>query len=188
MATGTVTSLDHDSANYERLSWTDKGEGLTVLKGKEDRALTDKRYGVLGFTGLRQGGEPKKIEYDPSKDESFPEGMTISGNRAPQWTEGWTPSCSASTSRASATRPPGRRAAHRRPRGPTPRRRPRRARRTPRTMPTRRWTSSSGTGRTRGSSRSSRSRNRRPQLQLPGPVPRRFARSSSGLRTTSCGR
>jgi dipeptidyl aminopeptidase/acylaminoacyl peptidase len=86
MATGTVTSLDHDSANYERLAWTDKGEALSVLKGKEDRALTDRRYSVLGLTGFDKG-TPKKVEYDPASDASFPEGMTISGNRAPQWTD-----------------------------------------------------------------------------------------------------
>jgi dipeptidyl aminopeptidase/acylaminoacyl peptidase len=86
MATGTVTSLDHDSANYERLAWTDKGEALSVLKGREDRALTDKRYAVLGFTGFDTGA-PTKIEYDPAADGSFPEGMAISGNRSPQWTD-----------------------------------------------------------------------------------------------------
>jgi dipeptidyl aminopeptidase/acylaminoacyl peptidase len=86
MATGTVTSLDHDNANYERLAWTDKGEALSVLKGKEDRALTDRRYSVLGFTGFDKGA-PKTIEYDPAADERFPEGMTISGNRSPQWTD-----------------------------------------------------------------------------------------------------
>jgi dipeptidyl aminopeptidase/acylaminoacyl peptidase len=86
MDTGTVTSLDHDNANYERLAWTDKGEALSVLKGKEDRSLTDKRYSVLGFTGFDKGA-PQRIEYDPASDESFPEGMTISGNRSPQWTD-----------------------------------------------------------------------------------------------------
>ena len=86
MMTGTVTSLDTDTANYERLSWTDKGEGLTVLKGKEDRAYTDKLYSVVGFTGFNSG-EPKKTVYDPSKDKSFPEGFAIAGTRAATWNE-----------------------------------------------------------------------------------------------------
>ncbi|HJR60112.1 MAG TPA: prolyl oligopeptidase family serine peptidase, partial [Vicinamibacterales bacterium] len=86
MMTGTVTSLDTDAANYERLSWTEKGDGLTVLKGKEDRAYTDKMYSIVGFTGFG-GGDPKKTVFDPSKDKTFPEGFAISGNRAATWNE-----------------------------------------------------------------------------------------------------
>jgi dipeptidyl aminopeptidase/acylaminoacyl peptidase len=86
MLTGTVTSLDTDTANYERLSWTEKGDGLTVLKGKEDRAYTDKMYEIVGFTGFG-GGEPKKTVFDPSKEKTFPKGFAISGNRAATWNE-----------------------------------------------------------------------------------------------------
>jgi hypothetical protein len=86
MMTGTVVSLDTDAANYERLTWTEKGDGLTVLKGKEDRAYTDKMYSIVGFTGFG-AGEPKKTVFDPSKDKSFPEGFAISGNRAATWNE-----------------------------------------------------------------------------------------------------
>jgi dipeptidyl aminopeptidase/acylaminoacyl peptidase len=86
MMSGTVTSLDTDTANYERLSWTQKGDGLTVLKGKEDRAYTEKLYSVVGFTGFGFG-EPKKTVFDPSKDKSFPAGFAISGNRAATWND-----------------------------------------------------------------------------------------------------
>ncbi|CAN5793120.1 prolyl oligopeptidase family serine peptidase [soil metagenome] len=86
MATGTVTSLDTDAANYERLTWTQKGDGLTVLKGKEDRAYTDKMYAIVGFTNFGSG-EPKKTVFDPAKDKTFPEGFAISGNRAATWNE-----------------------------------------------------------------------------------------------------
>ena len=86
MMTGTVTALDTDTASYERLSWTEKGDGLTVLKGREDRAYTDKWYSVVGFTGFA-GGEPKKTLFDPSKEKSFPPGFTVSGNRAAIWND-----------------------------------------------------------------------------------------------------
>src|SRR5688572_8546633 len=86
MLTGTASALDTDAANYERLSWTEKGEGLTVLKGKEDRAYTDRMYAIVGFTGFGSG-EPKKFEYDPAKDTTFPKGFSISGNRAATWNE-----------------------------------------------------------------------------------------------------
>ena len=86
MARGTVAVLDNGNASYERLAWTEKGDGLSVLKGTDDRALRDKRYAVVGFTGLT-GGAPQKTTYDPAADKTFPEEMTISPNRNPQWTE-----------------------------------------------------------------------------------------------------
>ena len=86
MTTGAVTVLDSGAATYERLTWTEKGDGLAVLKGTDDRALRDKRYAVLGFTGLGAGA-PRKIAYDPAADTTLPEGMTVSGNREPRWTD-----------------------------------------------------------------------------------------------------
>ena len=86
MTRGTVAVLDNGNASYERLVWTEKGDGLTVLKGTEDRALRDKRYAVLGFSGF-SAGAPQKTSFDPATDKTFPEGMTISPNRNAQWTE-----------------------------------------------------------------------------------------------------
>src|SRR6185295_16717149 len=51
MSSGAVSVLDSGAASYERLNWTEKGDGLTVLKGTDDRALRDKVYSVIGFTG-----------------------------------------------------------------------------------------------------------------------------------------
>ena len=65
------------SAVYERLTWTEKGDGLTVLKGTDDRRLRDRLYSVIGFTGF-SAGSPQKTVYDPASDKSFPQGMTIS--------------------------------------------------------------------------------------------------------------
>ena len=86
MLTGNVSVLDHDAANYERLAWTEKGDALIALKGKEDRAYIDRMFSIVGFTGFA-GGDIKKSEFDPTKESSFPKGLTISGNRPPTWTE-----------------------------------------------------------------------------------------------------
>jgi acetyl esterase/lipase len=86
MDRGTVSVLDSGNAVYERPTWTEKGDALAVLKGTDDRSLRDRRYAVVGFTAVA-GNAPQKTVYDPATDKSFPEGMTISGNRAPQWTE-----------------------------------------------------------------------------------------------------
>ena len=84
--TGVVLSLDNDKAVYKRLTWTEKGDRLAVLKGKEDEDFEDKLFSVVGFTNFTSAS-PKKIVYEPKKDENFPENMTISTNRSPLWTE-----------------------------------------------------------------------------------------------------
>ena len=187
MLTGTVNSLDTDTANYERLSWTEKGEGLTVLKGKEDRAFTDKMYSIVGFTGFGSG-EPKKTEFDPAKDTDFPKGFC--DQRQPRRdVEREDRRIRVRHPRTAQAHHPGdaghdlddrfgRAAGHAR--------RPA-LRRPPRTR-TRRSTSSCGTGRIRAFSRSRRFRNR---LTAPSATPRcttSARRSSCGSPTMNCGR
>jgi dipeptidyl aminopeptidase/acylaminoacyl peptidase len=87
MASGAVSSLDNDKASYKSLAWTEKGEALTVLKGKEDKAYEDKLWSVLSVDGFRDPKGPRKIVYDPAADKSFPQGMTVSPDSAPEWTE-----------------------------------------------------------------------------------------------------
>ena len=87
MTTGAVRVLDSGKAWYERPTWTEKGDGLAVLKGKEDRAYRDRMHAVIGFTGFTANAAPKKVTFDPSTDKSFPAGMTISPNRSPTWTD-----------------------------------------------------------------------------------------------------
>ena len=65
MTTGAVTPLDTGNANYERMAWTEKGDALAVLKGKDDRAYRDKLYSVVGVHGFGSGA-PKKVIYDPA--------------------------------------------------------------------------------------------------------------------------
>ena len=86
MNTGVILPLDSDKAVYKRLTWTEEGDGLAVLAGKDDEGYDDKLYRLLGF---HQFGtkDPLKVIYDPKEDKDFPEGMTISPNRNPLWTE-----------------------------------------------------------------------------------------------------
>jgi dienelactone hydrolase len=86
ISTGVVLSLDSDKAVYKSLKWTEKGDGLAALKGKEDKNFEDKLYSVVGFTSL-SSLSPQKTIYEPKEDKNFPEGMTVSPNRAPIWTE-----------------------------------------------------------------------------------------------------
>lgn len=89
MKTGVILPLDSDKAVYKRLTWTEEGDGLAVLKGKDDENYEDKLYSLVGFHGFSTKA-PEKVVYDPKEDKDFPEGMTISPNRSPLWTEDMT--------------------------------------------------------------------------------------------------
>ena len=87
MATGVVTPLESDKAWYERMSWTDEGDALLVMKGHDEiAAWKDRLYALVGWTGFDKGA-PKKVMFDPMKDTSFPKEMGISTNRTPSFTE-----------------------------------------------------------------------------------------------------
>jgi len=87
METGVVQALDSASASYERLSWTEKGDGLSVIRGRDDERYRDKRYAAIGFTGFGAAGALQRVVYDPASDEGFPQGFSISPARSAVWTE-----------------------------------------------------------------------------------------------------
>ena len=84
MATGAVQTLDSAAANYKSLTWTEKGDGLAVLRGIDDKGFEDKLYSVVAFKEL-DAAKPAKSVFDPRNDAAFPKGMTVSPNRAPMW-------------------------------------------------------------------------------------------------------
>ena len=87
MTTGVVTPLDTDKAFYERLTFTEDGDALSVLKGHDEiTAWKDRLFAVVGWTGMNKA-TPTKVMYDPTKDATFPKEMSISNNRTPSWTE-----------------------------------------------------------------------------------------------------
>ena len=87
MNNGAIRPLDSDDkAVYSRLSWTEEGNGLAVLKGTDDKAYEDKLYSVVGFKEFGPSG-PQKSIFNPSESKEFPAGMTVSPNRSPSWTK-----------------------------------------------------------------------------------------------------
>ncbi len=83
--TGAVLPLDSAKAIYKGLSWTEKGDALAVVRGVEDKAFEDKLYSLVAFRGFANDKKPEKITYDPTKDTTFPKGMSISASRNPVW-------------------------------------------------------------------------------------------------------
>jgi dipeptidyl aminopeptidase/acylaminoacyl peptidase len=86
MTTGAVMPIDSAKASYKSPAWTEKGDGLAVLKGFDDKAFEDKLYRVVGAKDFH-GLQFTKFEFDPKSDPTFPAGMSISGTRPPNWTK-----------------------------------------------------------------------------------------------------
>ena len=85
MATGTVRSIDSDDkAVYSRVTWTEAGDGFTALKGIEDKAYSDKLYGIIALKDFDPNG-PQKTTFVPADFSDFPSGMTVSPNRSATW-------------------------------------------------------------------------------------------------------
>lgn len=83
---GASQVLDDGEANYQKLLWNDKGNGLTVLKGIEDKAYEDKLWNALGFR-LESNRQFTKTLVDPAKLKDFPANMTISADAQPRWSQ-----------------------------------------------------------------------------------------------------
>jgi len=86
MTTGVLSPLDSGSASYERITWSEKGDALAVLKGVDDRAYRDKLYSVVGVADVATAA-PHKVVFDPATDPSVPKGFSVSPDREPQWTD-----------------------------------------------------------------------------------------------------
>src|SRR5439155_4437964 len=81
-----LLQLDAAPATYQGLGWTDKGDGLVVLRGAAEKGYKEKLYSVIGFIGF-DGPAPRKLVYDPRGDKAFPAGMTISPNLTPAFSD-----------------------------------------------------------------------------------------------------
>jgi dipeptidyl aminopeptidase/acylaminoacyl peptidase len=86
MNTNVVMILDNDKASYKSLNWTEKGDGLALLKGIKDEKYKTELNSVIGVKNFST--MPELSIYEPKKDSvTFPKGMTISANRTPYWSE-----------------------------------------------------------------------------------------------------
>ncbi|HEX3876555.1 MAG TPA: prolyl oligopeptidase family serine peptidase [Bryobacteraceae bacterium] len=87
MSTGVTVPLDNAEANYRGLNWTEKGDGLSTLRGADDKGFEDKLYTLVAFKDFGEKGPATKVVFDPKSDTSFPAGMTISPGRPAVWRE-----------------------------------------------------------------------------------------------------
>ena len=85
-----VNVLDNDSLQYDRLAWSDDGEGLAVLKGHDVEKKRERDNVLLAFTSLRAALDNPELSpatLDPSTAERFPKGFVVSERAPLSWSE-----------------------------------------------------------------------------------------------------
>ncbi|MGH7574554.1 MAG: prolyl oligopeptidase family serine peptidase, partial [Longimicrobiales bacterium] len=85
-STGTLRTLDSDTATYAGLEWRDESADLAVLKVRPDDDYEEPNHVVLAWSGLG-GGEPVTRVLDPATMSGFPEDMRIVDHRELEWSE-----------------------------------------------------------------------------------------------------
>ena len=83
-STRSIRSLDGAKATYTRLTWSEDGKSLAVLRGAT--VARDTLYSLVTFADLA-GAAPAKTELDPATHAAFPTGMKISPNRILRWSD-----------------------------------------------------------------------------------------------------
>jgi len=77
LQTGVLKALDTGEADYAQLTWDKEGTATAVLKGVQEKGMSQKANKLLAFTNLDQPA-PKREEFDPAQDSQFPKDMVVS--------------------------------------------------------------------------------------------------------------
>ncbi len=91
LAHGITHVLDNDSAMYSRMVFSDDGNGIAVLKGKDVPKMREHETVLLAFPDLRAAisGGPltAPVLFDPAKAEGFPKDFMLSDRAAVSWSD-----------------------------------------------------------------------------------------------------
>ena len=81
---GAVRALDTDSLRYERLSWSEDGRRLAVLRGETPEGMEQRANTLVAFMDLGPK-VPDAVVYDPAADASFPADHVVSELSSLEW-------------------------------------------------------------------------------------------------------
>jgi dipeptidyl aminopeptidase/acylaminoacyl peptidase len=84
LASGQTRTLAGAALDFDGLTWSDKGTSLAVLRGDKAKTNRQKDNVLLVWTDPASPNA-KPVEYDPTKDASFPKGMVVSEFSIPRW-------------------------------------------------------------------------------------------------------
>ena len=85
LATSQSKVLSSAAADYDDLTWGEKGASLAALKGDKKKESLQRDNTLLVWKDVASD-KPRALEYDPSKDASFPKGYVLSEMATPRWT------------------------------------------------------------------------------------------------------
>jgi dipeptidyl aminopeptidase/acylaminoacyl peptidase len=91
LPTGRMHVLDNDARNYNRLTWSEDGTALAVLKGREVERMRERDNTLLVFRNVRAALDDVS-EYTPAKLEpatvtGFPKGWAVSDRAPLAWSD-----------------------------------------------------------------------------------------------------
>ncbi len=87
LATGTTRTLDDAPMEYDGLAWRDGSLSLLALRGEKPKGKQLKENTLVAWPEVTSQAQPAKIEWDPSKDASFPKDFVLSEYTAPRWSK-----------------------------------------------------------------------------------------------------
>src|SRR5512146_2805188 len=85
LATSQSKVLSSAAADYDLLSWSDKGSALAVLRGDKKKENVQRDNALLVWRDVSTP-KPASIEYDPSADAAFPKTLVVSELAPLRWT------------------------------------------------------------------------------------------------------
>ena len=90
LRSGRTHVLDNDSLLYSRLTWSDDGNRLAVLKGRPVEKMRERANVLLALSNLRtllDDPEVTPARLDPVTEEGFPSGFVVSERAPLSWSE-----------------------------------------------------------------------------------------------------
>jgi dipeptidyl aminopeptidase/acylaminoacyl peptidase len=79
----TLEPLDTSDQRYARLSWSDDGQAIAVLRGETEDGMAQRTNVLLAFA--QQDGDFSRTEFDPAQSAEFPDGMVLSELGSLDW-------------------------------------------------------------------------------------------------------
>jgi fermentation-respiration switch protein FrsA (DUF1100 family) len=86
---GKLNALDNAARTFSRLTWSEDGTALAVLKGLEVEKMRERDNVLLAFPNLQAAldAEPAPVTLDPAKAASFTKGWVVSERATLAWSD-----------------------------------------------------------------------------------------------------
>lgn len=85
LGTGSRRGLDNAKERYARLTWSEDGNALAVLRGEKPEDEVERANTLVAFTGL--DGTPTRFEFNGDGDGGLDEGWVLSEKGSLAWNE-----------------------------------------------------------------------------------------------------